>query len=393
LPIMRAGAETSLSFTACVRRHAAPAMADLKPFDGVERRRGPAASVNEIAADWPVVRADDERRERWPAASDPLEPVIPVIQEKIGNVLSETPWRLYLVDAKQERLRLATGSGEREEEKAAELAMGGGIAGSVAASGQAAVVANARRDARIARGEERLGKETRSVVAVPVRFQKDVLGVLEVMNFAGPEGISPRDKRLVEVLADYAALAIEDARHAERIRELTIIDDVTGLYNVRHLNTVLDEEIYRSIRYAFEFSVIFLDLDRFKSVNDNHGHLLGSRLLVEVGEILRHNLRLIDFAFRYGGDEFVVVLPQTSKENACHATRRLNQVVHEHEWLAAAKPLRLTASFGIATFPGDARTKAGLLRLADEAMYTAKRERRGSIAVTGIGILPGPSED
>src|SRR5205823_5181729 len=114
------------------------------------------------------------------------------------------------------------------------------------------------------------------------------------------------------------------AKHGE---PLLVPDDCTGLYNARHLYKTLEAEVYRSARFGYEFSVIFIDLDHFKQVNDTHGHLIGSKLLNEIGYAVKANLRLIDSAFRYGGDEFVVLLPQTGKEPALLVARRLRDVL------------------------------------------------------------------
>ncbi|MGH9732802.1 MAG: GGDEF domain-containing protein, partial [Candidatus Acidiferrales bacterium] len=161
------------------------------------------------------------------------------------------------------------------------------------------------------------------------------------------------------------------------------------LYNARHLNFMLDTEIYRFHRYSYEFSLIFIDLDHFKAVNDTHGHLMGSKLLGEIGTMVKSNCRLIDFAFRYGGDEFVLLLPQTSKDNACRVARRLHRLIKETAWLKNdALNVRITSSVGVASYPLDSADKAGLLHLADEAMYLVKNTTRDRVAAATTGVLP-----
>jgi diguanylate cyclase (GGDEF)-like protein len=152
---------------------------------------------------------------------------------------------------------------------------------------------------------------------------------------------------------------------------------------------ILETEIYRSQRYNYEFSIVFIDLDHFKLVNDTHGHLMGSRLLAEIGSAMKVHCRLIDFAFRYGGDEFVILLPQTAKDNALNVARRLHQLIRESVWLTAeGLNVRVTPSVGVASYPVDSKTKEGLLHLADEAMYLVKNTNRDSVAAANIGILP-----
>jgi len=194
---------------------------------------------------------------------------------------------------------------------------------------------------------------------------------------------------LLEALADFAAIALENARHVKRIHELTITDDCTSLYNARHMDFILETEIYRSQRYGYEFSLVFIDLDHFKSVNDTHGHLVGSKLLAEVGQMVKLACRRIDFAFRYGGDEFVIVLPQASKENAYVVARRLHRMIGETSWLTSeGLGIHFTASIGVASYPSDAKTKVELLHLADEAMYQIKNTTRNGVAAAKVGTLP-----
>jgi diguanylate cyclase (GGDEF)-like protein len=268
--------------------------------------------------------------------------------------------------------------------------MGQGIAGWVAQHGETVVVPDTSKDTRFfAKVDEKTKTETQSIVAVPVKFRDNCLGVIELINCLGPDGFDSRDLKLLEALSDFAAIALENARHVKRIHELTITDDCTTLYNARHMSFILETEIYRSQRYNYQFSLVFIDLDHFKQVNDTHGHLVGSRLLAEIGNALKAHCRLIDFAFRYGGDEFVILLPQTSKDNALNVARRLHKLIRETAWLQPeGLCIKLTPSIGVASYPTDSRTKEGLLHLADEAMYLVKNTNRDSVAAANLGILP-----
>ncbi len=358
-----------------------------KGFDGVERRRNPnttfdIAEGNEVAVFHELGKAL--------TSSLQLDQVLRTIMEKINEVLRPDTWSLLLMNSEKQELyfQIATGKGA-DALKDVRIKVGQGVAGWVAQTGEVVVVPDTTKDSRFfSQVDEHTKMETRSIVAVPVRFRDQCLGVIELINCIGAEGFSQRDLAFLEALADYAAIAIENARHVQRIHELTITDDCTSLYNARHLNFMLDTEIYRSHRYAFEFSLIFIDLDHFKNVNDTHGHLIGSKLLGEIGQAIKDKCRLIDLAFRYGGDEFVVLLPQTSKENALGVARRLHKLIRETIWLKDENmDVRVTASVGVASYPTDSRTKAELLHLADEAMYLVKNTTRDSVAAAALGIV------
>jgi diguanylate cyclase (GGDEF)-like protein len=363
-------------------------VSESKPFEGVERRRNPVVRVEPL--DISEVAVFHELGKAL-TSSLQLDQVLRTIMEKINEVLRPDTWSLLLMDQEKNELyfEIATGEGA-DKLKDVRIKLGQGIAGWVAQTGEVVVVPDTRQDSRFfAQVDEKTKVQTRSIVAVPVRFRDQCLGVIELINCVGEEGFSPRELALLEALADYAAIAIENARHVQRIHELTITDDCTTLYNARHLNFMLDTEIYRSHRYSYEFSIIFIDLDHFKNVNDTHGHLMGSKLLGEIGTMIKNNCRLIDFAFRYGGDEFVLLLPQTSKENACRVARRLHRMIKETEWLKDADlNVHVTSSVGVASYPVDSSDKAGLLHLADDAMYLVKNTTRDRVAAASVGVLP-----
>jgi GAF domain-containing protein len=221
-----------------------PSVEDGKQFPAVERRRNSSVS--------------DEQREAGEVAvfqelgkaltsSLQLDQVLRTIMEKIDEFLRPDNWSLLLLDeAKQELyFELAVGSASQAL-KDVRVKMGQGIAGWVAQSGETVVVPDTSKDTRFfGKVDEKTKMETRSIVAVPVKFRDTCLGVIELINCIGPEGFDPRDLKLLEALSDFAAIALENARHVKRIHELTITDDCTSLYNARHMGFILETEIYR----------------------------------------------------------------------------------------------------------------------------------------------------
>ena len=366
---------------------------EIKQFPAVDRRRNPGVGgeqreAGEIAVFQELGKAL--------TSSLQLDQVLRTIMEKIDEFLRPDNWSLLLLDEEKQELYFELAVGKASQAlKDVRVKVGQGIAGWVAQHGEVVIVPDTSKDTRFfGKVDEKTKMETRSIVAVPVRFRETCLGVIELINCVGPDGFDPRDLKLLEALSDFAAIALENARHVKRIHELTIKDDCTSLYNARHMGFILDTEIYRSQRYNYEFSFVFIDLDHFKQVNDTHGHLVGSRLLAEMGEALKSNCRLIDFAFRYGGDEFVILLPQTSKENAINVARRLHRLIRETVWLQKeALNIKVTPSVGLAAYPVDSRTKEGLLHLADEAMYLVKNTDRDNVAAANMGILPVASSE
>ncbi|RMF14142.1 MAG: GGDEF domain-containing protein [Candidatus Dadabacteria bacterium] len=214
---------------------------------------------------------------------------------------------------------------------------------------------------------------------LPLWHGDEPVGVLVVAD-AGRES---DDEALAELtaLADYTAIAVDNARRVQRIRELSVTDDVTSLYNARYLQQALEQEFSRSRRTRTPLSVIFLDLDYFKHVNDTHGHLVGSEVLRETANILRQSLRVTDIATRYGGDEFVLILPETSQQDAVRVAERCRQAIKAHSFgLRHGLECKVTASFGIATMPDDTSERDDIIRLADQAMYWVKEHNRDNIA-------------
>jgi diguanylate cyclase (GGDEF)-like protein len=314
-----------------------------------------------------------------------LDSILQAIMEKVAAYFRPDTWSLLMTDNEHRELYFAIAVGDASESlKSVRLKVGEGIAGWVAKYGEALVVPDVTKDERFAsRIDEMTRWKTRSILCVPLNSKNRILGVIQLINV--DMSVFGSDQfMLLQALADYAAIAIDNARAVEKIQELTITDDCTGLYNARHLYDTLESEVYRSTRFGYEFSVVFLDLDHFKLVNDTHGHLIGSKLLFEVGSTIKGRLRLIDYAFRYGGDEFVVLLPQTGKAAALTVARRMLDILRATVFhFGEGVDINIRASMGVATFPDDARNAHDLIRQADEMMYTIKNSTRDAIAVCG----------
>ncbi len=318
-----------------------------------------------------------------------LDSILQTIMAKVAEYFKPDTWSLLMVDEAADELYFAIAVGDAADAlKTVRLHVGEGIAGWVAKNGEALVVPDVYSDARFAKRIDEMTKwQTRSIICIPLKAKQRVLGVIQLINVP-MSAFTDSEMFFLRAICDYAAIAIDNARSVERIQELTITDDCTGLYNARHLYKTLEAEVYRSARFSYEFTVLFIDLDHFKQVNDTHGHLIGSKLLAEIGYTIKSHLRLIDYAFRYGGDEFVVLLPQTGKESGLVVARRLLDSFRNSKFLKdEGLNLNVRASIGLAAYPDDAKSAHEIIRQADEMMYEVKNSSRDNIAVAQRGLL------
>ncbi|HPR63450.1 MAG TPA: sensor domain-containing diguanylate cyclase [Thermoanaerobaculia bacterium] len=241
---------------------------------------------------------------------------------------------------------------------------------------------------------------TRSIIAAPIHIERAVIGVIELINAASIDGFTETDARLLEVFADYTCLSIQNVMDAKRAQEIAQQDELTGLYNDRFFHIQLTQDILEAQKKGGDVCLLFMDLDKFKKVNDTHGHLAGSQTLREVGYLLRD---LVDWPratlARYGGDEFVIILPDAHLTASQQVAESIIEAIQTHTFLThpfgfLKQPLNLkgaiSCSIGIASFrkivafkplPLE-ELKEDLIRYADRAMYRAKQRGHGYVELS-----------
>ena len=332
-----------------------------------------------------------------------LQKAYEFVPSESGSILLDDPFRKVAQRRDNELVFIATFGDSSHGLIGKRLSAEHGIVGRVYQNGAPYLSADVEEDSFFyGEIDEEIGHKTHSIVAVPIYIGKNVCGVLELVNRLEGKSFTQRDMTLLEIFAGYTSFMLQNALDAKRAHELAKRDDLTGLFNDRWFNVRLTEALTDARATGKSAVLIFMDLDRFKVVNDCHGHLAGSQVLREVGFLLKRVVNRENATVaRYGGDEFVMVLPNTTAKEGERICEEIRHTIETNTYLSrewgfsnAALNIRgvLSASLGLVEHvPGPDSTKAieeeksDLLRRADAAMYRAKSLGKNQVVVIRAG--------
>src|SRR5579863_3636651 len=218
--------------------------------------------------------------------------------------------------------------------------------------------------------------ETASSMSIPLVSFGQTLGVL-VLDTAKPGAFHVNDTQSLESVADICATAIQNANYVERVKQLAYLDGLTGIFNRRFFELRMAEELERAQRFNAGMSIIMIDIDHFKDLNDEFGHMLGDEVLRQVASLLHDQLRKFDVVCRYGGEEFAILLSQTNPQHAIAVAEKLRGLVET--WQFPGLPRSVTISAGVATYPENALERDGLMKASDASLYAAKQAGRNRV--------------
>jgi len=320
------------------------------------------------------------------AINSSLKPkeILNTIMEKAADLIMAEGWSVLLTDESTNELVFEAASGKAGKKLLGmRLKIGQGVAGWVAHYGKSLIVPDVAKDPRFYSGvDEKTKFVTKSVLCVPMKSRDRTIGVVEVVNKVGGEQFTQDDFEIFENVVAHLTIALEKAQMYRKMEEASQIDDLTQLYNTRYCNQFLDNFLIERKDTRGIISLVFLDIDFFKLVDDNFGHLVGSETLKIVGERMARVVRKNDVIIRYGGDEYIVLLPNTDKKTAAIIAERIRKEISREPFYAFGnKKFNISVTLGVATFPHDAKTRDELIGKADRAMYEGKMSGRNKVVL------------
>lgn len=318
-------------------------------------------------------------------ANDKLDPssVMRIIMDNIQQLIPCEAWSILVLMPEGEELEFERARGQVADAFVrARLKVGEGIAGWVAQHRKPLLVNRAQNDRRFNRNfDKKTNFKTRSILCAPLISRNRLLGVVELINKKSKDyRFTQADLKTLSTLLGPISVSFHNALLYREAQALTLTDDLTRLCNSRYVFQWIGTSIHRSRKVTKPFSIIFLDLDGFKTVNDRYGHLVGGRTLVEIGKIIAQTVRKRDRVARYGGDEFVVMLPGAGESESMAIAEKIRLAIQNYDFQTALqKEIHLSASFGVAVFPDHGETATELIQKADQAMYRVKYSGKNAV--------------
>ena len=309
-----------------------------------------------------------------------LDDILLKLMQNAGELVGAEAWTLFMYDKEKNVLVFKYVVGEASEKLTGEeLPWGTGIVGWAAAQRQSILVKDTGKDERFFKKIDKKTKfTTKSVVCVPIVYRDDLLGVVEVINKQDGSAFDEEDLNILEILVEDAAISIKNTYLLEETYTLTLLDHLTRLFNLRKLNELFSE--YNESKQPF--SLLFMDLDNFKTVNDRYGHQYGSATLIEFAELLRKIITVDDYGFRYGGDEFILFLPGKTIKDAQEYARQIHDCLRTYKFINKKDvSVALSVSVGISHYPSLSQAPGQTLFQADRAMYEVKRSGKNGTAL------------
>jgi diguanylate cyclase (GGDEF)-like protein/putative nucleotidyltransferase with HDIG domain len=351
-------------------QEAAGAVENARLFKKEQRRSSHLALLNELGR----------------KASSVLNPqeLLPSICRQVRSAFGYDLARIEMLDPGRGELVVEAEAGYGAELMGRRIRVGEGLAGVAADSGEPVLANSVVKEPRYIA----LHPGIRSALSLPLKYREEMMGVLSLES-REVYAFSQQDVLTLRTLADQLAIALHNARAYQVALEQAITDGLTGLKTHRFFMEALDREWRRSTRSGHIFSVIMMDLDRFKQVNDRHGHLEGDKVLAAVANLLNDRVRQSNVVARYGGDEFAIMMPDTRTDQAEILAERLRANIESDRYLAAHG---VTASFGISSFPVHGPTQEEILRVADSGMYLAKHQEGNRVRVASLTIASAQAD-
>jgi len=316
-------------------------------------------------------------------ASLDLPKVLDIVAEAASRLVNASDIHIYLYDDQSDTFTFGaglwgTGSGS---ERSINAPRKNGITALAVSQGRPVVINDAQQHPLFATPEFQTWG-MKAIASFPLKRADRVVGVFNVA-FMYLHEFTEDELRVLSLLADQAAIAIENARLYQEAQRLSITDGLTGLYNSRHFYAVLKKEMARADRYDRPLSLVMMDIDNFKSYNDTHGHLAGDDLLQELARVLRAEIRESDLAFRYGGEEFALLLPETERQAAGLMAERIRAILAARQFTVkeTGRSGHVTVSMGVAMYPADAHDERGFVYAADTALYAAKAAGKNRVCL------------